>query len=993
MTIGSTTTKSGPYTANGVTTVFAYGFKIDDETHIEVVSTANNIDTVLTSGFTVSGVGSESGGSVTFTIPPSTGVITLVLNPPFLQSTDYQNQAAVQPEQVEDDFDLSVQRDLKLTEDISRSLKISVSDTAMSTALPALLPGQFYIMGTNELVAGDGTINIDDNTSVSVGSFAEIATSTKISAATEIVHVVDGYHGDGGLPFSMKKADSAPDHELWALHAVSNTYFEPLPVLGFLGFHVAGAKGKARYANAGGTERYEDSGLTVVAQNDEEPIQKVVDACIYSDSYRCNAWAPPGWYKLDDYIAVGHGYSFSAGLKVVGSGKGYRGEAQFGGSTFYKMYADAPAFNVQGARSPELCDFAIIGYIDTTNFDGGPSEYVFTESNWDAMVDLDGAAISTGRYNPDAGITLDAFSGSTATYTEKTPATWIEASPTSMNKSQSSDLSVTDVWISKVFCGVGIQVSNYDGNGDFTKLHKISGEKMKVAIAVCNTQSRNVSVRDCQFARVFYGIALNQFGRQTGNLGGEVVNLSVAGYCYRMYETDGSVFAGSTSWQNCFGESMYEIMNITSASSNDLASVWISCTFNMTGQDANGDQGVPTFIFRGTNTGRVHFIGGQITNFEALFGIELLNVRLDGTRTDSIMNGLDPVRPMQAMLWNATLGVVPDNTIMDTEHNITCRRFNIDTGVQDGQHECFNDGSFSKTGREFGVPLWVKRFRHQSDTVHGYVQRQRPIGLRERPKTDYSSITTDGDKITIVFNSTQSDNTAIQYGYTKGSLLTDEATRTVFLIEDWSGGDTIVAHALTNIEADETAVITGITKANPAVVTASNSFTNGQRVAIVDVAGMTDLNGGVYHVANRTASTFELQDLDGNNIDATGFGTYTSGGSAVTRQIKDTISDTTGKISTVQCGVYALKGNVLLDFVSGNTAVTAQTRGTNYDAAATDGITTSDFFWDGEASPHKIHSGAMSSVAAAASGSITMGTGGAQKSHSTLDQLFAREAA
>lgn len=71
------------------------------------------------------------------------------------------------------------------------------------------------------------------------------------------------------------------------------------------------------------------------------------------------------------------------------------------------------------------------------------------------------------------------------------------------------------------------------------------------------------------------------------------------------------------------------------------------------------------------------------------------------------------------------------------------------------------------------------------------------------------------------------------------------------------------------------ATITGITQANPAVVTAANTFANGELVTIAGVIGMTELNGNTYTVANVTGATFELQ-----GINSTGFTAYTSGGSA-----------------------------------------------------------------------------------------------------------------
>lgn len=75
--------------------------------------------------------------------------------------------------------------------------------------------------------------------------------------------------------------------------------------------------------------------------------------------------------------------------------------------------------------------------------------------------------------------------------------------------------------------------------------------------------------------------------------------------------------------------------------------------------------------------------------------------------------------------------------------------------------------------------------------------------------------------------------------------------------------------------------ITGITQANPAVVTSvAHGYTDGDYVIIETVVGMTDVNGGTFIVKGAAADTFQLTDLDGNNIDSSAYGAYVSGGYA-----------------------------------------------------------------------------------------------------------------
>jgi hypothetical protein len=111
---------------------------------------------------------------------------------------------------------------------------------------------------------------------------------------------------------------------------------------------------------------------------------------------------------------------------------------------------------------------------------------------------------------------------------------------------------------------------------------------------------------------------------------------------------------------------------------------------------------------------------------------------------------------------------------------------------------------------------------------------------------------------------------AVQTIYTAGvpavSYATTNGISTVDLGADWQSTQY---------------VITGITKANPGVVTVSSisptntlTLVNGMIVTISGVLGMTQVNTNRYVVANISGSTFQLYDLFGNPVDTSGFGTF-----------------------------------------------------------------------------------------------------------------------
>lgn len=74
--------------------------------------------------------------------------------------------------------------------------------------------------------------------------------------------------------------------------------------------------------------------------------------------------------------------------------------------------------------------------------------------------------------------------------------------------------------------------------------------------------------------------------------------------------------------------------------------------------------------------------------------------------------------------------------------------------------------------------------------------------------------------------------------------------------------------------------ISAITQADPGVVTtgASHGLTTGDDVYVSGVEGMREVNGQTFRVNVLTATTFELQDYQGDGVDTSAFTAYTSGG-------------------------------------------------------------------------------------------------------------------
>lgn len=74
-------------------------------------------------------------------------------------------------------------------------------------------------------------------------------------------------------------------------------------------------------------------------------------------------------------------------------------------------------------------------------------------------------------------------------------------------------------------------------------------------------------------------------------------------------------------------------------------------------------------------------------------------------------------------------------------------------------------------------------------------------------------------------------------------------------------------------------VITGVTNANPAVITApGHNYVVNDWVFVNNVGGTSQLNGNYYIVIAVTANTFTISGLNGTPVDSTAFGVYAGGG-------------------------------------------------------------------------------------------------------------------
>jgi len=148
------------YTADGSQTAFTYPFPIFEDADIEVY--VDEALKVLSTDYTVSGAGTDNGGSVTFlTAPTADASVTLIRNLTVERTSDFQESGEFRAKVINDELDRLVAMLQELEAAIARALRISDTDTADALVLPdtATRANQYLAFDAsgNPIVAADAT--------------------------------------------------------------------------------------------------------------------------------------------------------------------------------------------------------------------------------------------------------------------------------------------------------------------------------------------------------------------------------------------------------------------------------------------------------------------------------------------------------------------------------------------------------------------------------------------------------------------------------------------------------------------------------------------------------------------------------------------------------------------------------------------------------------------------------------------------------------------
>lgn len=184
MTVSSTSS-SVTYSGNGVTTVFPYAFPIPTEDGVVVtITNSSGAQTVIVPPtYSITGIGSESGGNVTYTgggTPlPIGSFITIERDLPLVQLTDIGNQSGYYPEVIEQALDYLTMLIQQVNSIFGRAIVAPITDSpSINLTLPpaAARANKSLLFGTDGgVLAGSVTGAVVSAAMIPVVAAASIA--------------------------------------------------------------------------------------------------------------------------------------------------------------------------------------------------------------------------------------------------------------------------------------------------------------------------------------------------------------------------------------------------------------------------------------------------------------------------------------------------------------------------------------------------------------------------------------------------------------------------------------------------------------------------------------------------------------------------------------------------------------------------------------------------------------------------------------------------
>lgn len=518
-------------------------------------------------------------------------------------------------------------------------------------------------------------------------------------------------------------------------------------------------------------------------------IQAAINYAIYAGG-KMKVHAPGGIYNSSGEIYLGYGTSFTS-IVFEGDGSRYASQAAFCGTAIIFSHNDAPGISFQGARRSVIRGMAIKGanfnYVSSNGL--GDLAPAFDDLNASVWVDPALPASASSRYAPYAGIAIDPRSGAkpaTAYPDVDYPASLGVVAQ--YNKSFSSNVLLDDVIIDGFVVGLANQPCDADGNGDFTKLHRVQITCCQYGVSIGNGQSRLFHIDDCVIDKVHTGIVTTKHGRQIGKPS-ILVTSSHFGDIIKWIDAPNTSHGGGPCFISCYGETVYSIGNVGTGSISGYPTIFTDCEFAF---EKHAVAGAPAYIFENNGPGPVTFDACTFKNAKhyainsSILGAANLILRGGTVEAD------DPTDLYEKFALNATGGITLN--ALPTDHPEfsfkTGNLWNLDTGARTGFGAY---GAYATGPRTACLGVRADRIGAGGGDAGVPVRLQSPYTISKSGK----AISISGRDVTI--DTGQADWQFMQRGFGVGDVVWDDETKATFYVRSRTGS-TIIMRAVTGFD-------------------------------------------------------------------------------------------------------------------------------------------------------------------------------------------------
>jgi hypothetical protein len=535
-------------------------------------------------------------------------------------------------------------------------------------------------------------------------------------------------------------------------------------------------------------------------------IQAAIDYALFRNSTGISGGPrvrlPGGVLRIDRPINVCYGNNDLRSASIEGEGVRFGGNnGNVGqGTSIIPTFNNAPAIVVQGAQHSQLRDFSIFGpmqpFVNTVL-----NTPVMANLNVSAWIDPAFPASASAQFSVQCGIAIDPYSGAQpgVHYPAAVYPSFL-GTVAQYNKSPSSNILIENVRISGCVAGIAIQPCNFDGNGDFVTLRKVTVNFCAYGFVWGNSQARDTHLVDCVFDAMHTVLDNMTFGKQIGD--GQIQ--LEACQANRLIQVANMTLNGvGPLFSQFFAEAIYRLGSLGVGASFSGSTQFNNCEFGMSYWD---QYGVPMFIYANGATqamatfrqckffvnalvnawGGIHMTrGGQQEN-GASFRFE---------DCDIVFPSGDPTQLWQKCALNATAGLSIStlNTRFQDYGWRLAHRYNLSTGADLGvalygklnfgsRDMCLPAYGSKAVGSQFGADLGVD------------------ITWRTGGPTATGAIAVSGRNITATWNGSWNADAANRLGGDVGDVIEDAATGTVYWIYTRTG-NVIGARAMNNFDS------------------------------------------------------------------------------------------------------------------------------------------------------------------------------------------------